>query len=66
MVLGADVTHPGIGEGEGRPSIAAVVASYDIKMSRYGAAVRVQPARQEIISGLDRVLALAPRVRKYD
>ena len=23
-------------------------------------------ARQEIISGLDRVLALAPRVRKYD
>lgn len=52
MVLGADVTHPGPGEADGRPSIAAVVASYDIKLSRYGANVRVQPARQEIISDL--------------
>lgn len=55
MVLGADVTHPGIGESD-RPSIAAVVASYDIKMSRYGAAVRLQNTRQEIISDLGGML----------
>lgn len=48
MVLGADVTHPGIGERD-KPSIAAVVASLDIRMSRYAAAVRVQDSRQEII-----------------
>ena len=48
MVLGADVTHPGIGEKE-KPSIAAVVASMDIKLSRYAANVRVQDSRQEII-----------------
>jgi hypothetical protein len=51
MVMGADVTHPGIGEMD-KPSIAAVVASQDIKMARYGAAVRVQGARQEIIADL--------------
>lgn len=51
MVMGADVTHPGIGEMD-KPSIAAVVASYDIKMARYGAAVRVQGTRQEIIQDL--------------
>lgn len=51
MVMGADVTHPGIGEMD-KPSIAAVVASHDIKMARYGAAVRVQASRQEIIQEL--------------
>jgi hypothetical protein len=51
MVMGADVTHPGIGEMD-KPSIAAVVASHDIKMARYGAAVRVQATRQEIIQDL--------------
>ena len=48
MVLGANVTHPGIGDRE-KPSIAAVVASMDIKLSRYAAAVRVQDSRQELI-----------------
>lgn len=51
MVMGADVTHPGIGEMD-KPSIAAVVASYDIKMARYAAAIRVQGMRQEIIQDL--------------
>jgi eukaryotic translation initiation factor 2C len=51
IVFGADVTHPGIGEA-GKPSIAAVVASMDIKMSRYATAVRVQAPRKEIIDDL--------------
>ncbi len=51
IVFGADVTHPGIGEGD-KPSIAAVVASMDIKMSRYAASVRVQGSRKEIIEDL--------------
>ena len=54
MVMGADVTHPGIGEID-KPSIAAVVASYDIKMARYGAAVRFQASRQEIIGELSSI-----------
>ncbi len=52
MVFGADVTHPGIGEGEGKPSIAAVVGSMDIKLSRYAASVRTQGSRVEIIADI--------------
>jgi eukaryotic translation initiation factor 2C len=52
MLIGADVTHPGIGESTDKPSIAAVVASMDIKLSRYAAAVRVQGSRVEIISDM--------------
>lgn len=51
MVFGADVTHPGIGEID-KPSIAAVVGSMDIKLSRYAASVRVQGSRVEIIDDL--------------
>lgn len=51
MVFGADVTHPGIGESD-KPSIAAVVGSMDIKMSRYAASVRVQGSRVEIMQDL--------------
>jgi eukaryotic translation initiation factor 2C len=51
MVLGADVTHPGIGEAD-KPSIAAVVGSMDIKLSRYATSVRVQGSRVEIIDDL--------------
>lgn len=51
MVFGADVTHPGIGEAD-KPSIAAVVGSMDIKLSRYAASVRVQGPRIEIIEDM--------------
>lgn len=51
IVFGADVSHPGIGEAD-KPSIAALVASMDIKLARYAAAVRVQPGRREIIEDL--------------
>lgn len=49
MILGADVTHPGVGEDD-KPSIAALVGSMDIKLGRYAASVRVQGSRVEIIS----------------
>ncbi|KAJ3150918.1 argonaute 1 [Geranomyces variabilis] len=51
MILGADVTHPPPGTTEGR-SIAAVVASMDSKFCEYRASIRIQGARQEIITGL--------------
>ena len=51
MIFGADVTHPGIGETN-KPSIAAVVGSMDIKLSRYAASVRVQGSRVEIIQDM--------------
>ncbi|ORY01783.1 Piwi-domain-containing protein [Basidiobolus meristosporus CBS 931.73] len=51
IVFGADVTHPGPGETT-RPSIAAVVASMDRKVSKYASCVRVQAARTEIIADL--------------
>lgn len=52
MFLGADVTHPGVGDSTDKPSIAALVASMDIKLSRYAASVRVQGSRVEIISDM--------------
>lgn len=51
MVFGADVTHPGVGEAD-KPSVAALVGSMDIKMSRYTASVRVQGSRVEIVEDL--------------
>lgn len=51
MVFGADVTHPGIGE-IGKPSVAAVVGSMDIQLSRYAASIRVQGSRVEIIADM--------------
>ncbi|KAJ3089055.1 Eukaryotic translation initiation factor 2C [Quaeritorhiza haematococci] len=51
MILGADVTHPPPGAGEG-VSIAAVVASMDAKFYEYRTSIRLQGARQEIIMDL--------------
>ncbi|PVV02580.1 hypothetical protein BB560_002963, partial [Smittium megazygosporum] len=55
IVFGADVTHPGVGETE-RPSIAAVVASMDARLSRYKAILSQQPARTEIIQNLSGIV----------
>ncbi|KAG4079208.1 hypothetical protein HA402_004583 [Bradysia odoriphaga] len=60
IFLGADVTHPPIGNVN-KPSIAAVVGSMDSHPSRYAATVRIQKHRQEIIqelSGMARELLL--------
>jgi len=51
IFLGADVTHPPVGDNR-KPSIAAVVGSQDAHPSRYAATVRVQQQRQDIIQDL--------------
>lgn len=51
MVMGADVTHPGMDSFE--PSIAAVVGSTNEHALGYAAEFSVQPGKQEIISSLD-------------
>ncbi|KND03587.1 uncharacterized protein SPPG_01063 [Spizellomyces punctatus DAOM BR117] len=51
MIFGADVTHPPPGTIEGR-SIAAVVGSVDSRFCEYRASIRIQNARQEIITDL--------------
>ncbi|KAI9295202.1 Piwi-domain-containing protein [Neoconidiobolus thromboides FSU 785] len=51
IIVGADVTHPGPGDGA-RPSIATLVGSVDAKVARYCASVRVQAGRSEIIADL--------------
>lgn len=51
MVFGADILHPGVGEDD-KPSIAAMVGSMDIKLSRYAASTRVQNGRAEIIEDM--------------
>ncbi|BGP49224.1 hypothetical protein JCM10450v2_005107 [Rhodotorula kratochvilovae] len=50
IVFGADVTHPG--PGSMAPSVAAVVASIDSKITRYGTRMQTQRSRQEVIADL--------------
>ena len=46
MMVGIDVTHPGMGTQEGTPSIAAVVASVDEKFVQFPASMRIQKAHR--------------------
>ncbi|KAJ3021117.1 hypothetical protein HKX48_009212 [Thoreauomyces humboldtii] len=46
LVIGADVTHPGPGEGNSRPSIAALVGSLDAQCARFAATLRIQRSPQ--------------------
>ncbi|BFZ21339.1 hypothetical protein BsWGS_24378 [Bradybaena similaris] len=52
IFLGAELTHPAVGDCTRKPSIAAVVGSMDAHPSRYAATVRAQVHRQEIIRDL--------------
>ncbi|KAI8816009.1 Piwi domain-containing protein [Fimicolochytrium jonesii] len=45
LVLGADIVHPGPGEGNTRPSIAAMVGSLDAQCARFAATLRIQRAQ---------------------
>ncbi len=48
MVVGMDVTHPGPATVKGTPSIAAVVASADLRFSQYPASMRIQESKKEV------------------
>lgn len=50
MIVGADVTHPGVGSLKHCPSVAAVVASIDEQHTTYPGSVRLQASRQEVSS----------------
>ena len=48
MLVGMDVTHPGVSTVKGTPSIAAVVASADLRFSQYPASMRIQESKKEV------------------
>jgi eukaryotic translation initiation factor 2C len=52
MVVGADVTHPGVGSVAHCPSIAAVIASCDEYAVAYPGSLRLQRSKQEMIEDL--------------
>ena len=52
MVVGADVTHPGVSGVRHCPSIAAVVASSDKSAVSFPGSVRLQRSKQEMIADL--------------
>lgn len=53
MVVGIDVTHPSPGSSTRAPSVAAIVASVDEWLAQWPADIRVQPARQEMVTDLE-------------
>ena len=55
MLVGIDVTHPGIGSKGGTPSIAAVVASVDDSFVQFPASIRIQESKKEVVLPLARV-----------
>ena len=48
MLVGMDVTHPGPSTVKGTPSIAAVVASVDLRFSQYPVSMRIQESKKEV------------------
>ncbi len=49
IVLGADVTHPGVGSQKGCPSVAAVVGSIEPEFNLYSASISCQEGKVESI-----------------
>ncbi|KAI0267268.1 argonaute-like protein [Gloeopeniophorella convolvens] len=69
MLVGMDVTHPGPSTVKGTPSIAAVVASLDLRFSQYPASLRIQESKKEMITDLrdmmeERLLAFRNKNRE--
>lgn len=52
IILGADVTHPAAGSSSGVPSVAAFVGNVDAYFNRFSGSMRLNPPRQDIISGM--------------
>jgi hypothetical protein len=50
MIVGADVTHVEKGSESGLPSMAGLVATYDIDSGRYLASARLQTGNVEVMS----------------
>lgn len=50
MLMGIDVTHPGPGSVKGAPSIAAVVASYELEFAQYPASMEIQETKKEVLT----------------
>lgn len=48
MLVGIDVTHPGLGAVKGTPSIAAVVGNVDDNFAQFPASMRMQKPRKEV------------------
>ncbi|KAJ7929263.1 Piwi domain-containing protein, partial [Mycena leptocephala] len=57
MILGADVSHPG--PQSTLPSVAGLVSSWDMQACKYGAFVRLQRSRLEIIEDLEEMVLSA-------
>lgn len=56
MLVGLDVTHPSPGSTSAAPSVVGIVASVDAQLAQWPADIRIQPARQEMVSDLDVLL----------
>lgn len=56
MVVGLDVTHPSPGSSSKAPSVAGIVASIDSTLAQWPADIRIQEARQEMVSELDALM----------
>lgn len=52
LILGADVTHPGMGSRPGAPSIACVVGTVDDCFMRYLGSMRLQAGTKEVLSSI--------------
>ncbi|KAG0206269.1 hypothetical protein BGX28_002266 [Mortierella sp. GBA30] len=55
LIIGADVSHPGVGEGD-RMSVASVVASFDDHGFKFFGRLQAQDARLEVIENLQKLV----------
>ncbi|KCZ79933.1 hypothetical protein H312_02661, partial [Anncaliia algerae PRA339] len=55
MLIGADVSHPGIGDLES-PSIVGIVSSYEKTLTKYNTYILTQEKKSEIIADLNNVI----------
>ena len=58
MVMGADVTHPAPDQLGLKPSIAAIVGSYDPSVSKYFCEVRIQFKDKDAKNVVEEILSM--------
>ncbi|KAJ7594394.1 argonaute-like protein [Mycena floridula] len=63
MLVGIDVTHPGVGTVQFTPSVAAVVASIDSTFAQFHASLEIQESRKEMVTNLDGMMV--ERLNRY-